>query len=257
MGQIKVFPTYNIYYIDNTYNMYRKKFFKYDHLRNLLRKGKIAHLLLLILDVIKHCEHLRWYEKIPPGGGTSNWRWNLWLELESLIGGGTSNWRWDPQLEVGPPKWMSHLQSEVSPPIGGPTSNQRSHIQLEVISLLDSKEVGCIFICSDIYNDDLYILDCDAADDSIGCVLSQKQSNVEKVIAYGSQTLGKSERNYCASDRELFAIKNFIECYKHDLLGCHFRVRSDHKALKLLFSMKEPKHHIAWWIEFFQSLILN
>ena len=35
-------------------------------------------------------------------------------------------------------------------------------------------------------DDDLYILDCDVADDSIGCVLSQKQSNVEKVIAYGS-----------------------------------------------------------------------
>ena len=49
-------------------------------------------------------------------------------------------------------------------------------------------------------DDDLYIIDCDAADDSIGCVLSQKQSNVEKVIAYGSQTLGKSERNYCATD---------------------------------------------------------
>ena len=35
-------------------------------------------------------------------------------------------------------------------------------------------------------DDDLYILDCDAADDSIGCVLSQKQSNEEKVISYGS-----------------------------------------------------------------------
>ena len=49
-------------------------------------------------------------------------------------------------------------------------------------------------------DDNLYIFYCDAADDSIGCVLSQKQSNVEKVIAYGSQTLGKSERNYCAID---------------------------------------------------------
>ena len=45
-------------------------------------------------------------------------------------------------------------------------------------------------------DDDLCIPD--VADDSIGCV--QKQSNVEKVIAYGSQTLGKSERNYCETD---------------------------------------------------------
>ena len=98
-------------------------------------------------------------------------------------------------------------------------------------------------------DDDLYILDCDAADDSIGCVLSQQQSNEEKVIAYGSQTLGKSERNYCATDRELLAVKYFMEYYKHYLLGHHFKVRSDHEALQWLFSMKEPKHWIARWIE--------
>ena len=32
--------------------------------------------LIFILDVIKYCDHPRWYEKIPPGGGTSNWRWD-------------------------------------------------------------------------------------------------------------------------------------------------------------------------------------
>ena len=71
-------------------------------------------------------------------------------------------------------------------------------------------------------DDDLYIMDCDVADDSMGCVLSQKQSNVEKLIAYGSQTLGKSERNYCATDRELLVVKNFMEYYKHYLLGSSF-----------------------------------
>ena len=64
----------------------------------------------IILDVIKYCDHPRWYEKIPPGGGTSNWRWHLWLEVRSPIGGDTSNWRWDLWLEV-------------RSPIGGPTSN--------------------------------------------------------------------------------------------------------------------------------------
>ena len=98
-------------------------------------------------------------------------------------------------------------------------------------------------------DDDLYTLGCDAADNSIGCVLSQKQSNIVKVIAYASQTLGKSERNCCATEQELLAIKCFMEYYKHYLLGCHFRVKCDHEALKSLFSMKEPKHHIAQWIE--------
>ena len=64
-------------------------------------------------------------------------------------------------------------------------------------------------------DDDPYILDCDAADDSIDCVLSQKQSNVEKVMACRSQTFGKSERNYCATDQELLAVKYFMEYYTY------------------------------------------
>ena len=40
-----------------------------------------------------------------------------------------------------------------------------------------------------------------------------------------------------------------MEYYKCYLLGHHFRVRSDHEALKWLFSMKEPKYQIARWIE--------
>ena len=91
-------------------------------------------------------------------------------------------------------------------------------------------------------DDGQFILDSDASDETIGAVLMQIQSGVEKVIAYGSQTLSKPERNYCATDRELLAVKYFMEYYKHYLLGRHFRVRSDHEALKWLFSLKEPKH---------------
>ena len=40
-----------------------------------------------------------------------------------------------------------------------------------------------------------------------------------------------------------------MEYYKHYLLGCHFRVRSNHEALNWLLSMKDPKHNIARWIE--------
>ena len=54
-------------------------------------------LLIFILDVIKYCDHPRWYEKIPPGGGISDWRWHLQLEVGPLIGGEISNWRWHLQ----------------------------------------------------------------------------------------------------------------------------------------------------------------
>ena len=98
-------------------------------------------------------------------------------------------------------------------------------------------------------DDGLFILDTDASDETIGAVLSQVQMGREKVIAFGSQSLWKSERNYCATDRELFALKYFVQYYKHYLLGRKFVVRSAHELLKWLYSLKEPKHRIARWIE--------
>ena len=94
-----------------------------------------------------------------------------------------------------------------------------------------------------------FILDTDASGTAIGAVLSQIQDGRERVIAYGSKILGKAERNYCVTDRELLAVKYFVEYYKHYLLGRTFRVRSDHQALKWLFSLREPKNRIARWIE--------
>ena len=98
-------------------------------------------------------------------------------------------------------------------------------------------------------DDGLFILDTDASDETIGSVLSQVQLGREKVIAFGSHSLGKSERNYCATDRELLALKYFVQYYKHYLLGRKFVVRPDHESLKWLYSLKEPKHRIARWIE--------
>lgn len=94
-----------------------------------------------------------------------------------------------------------------------------------------------------------YILDTDACGTSIGCVLSQVQDGVERVIAYSSKTLAKAERNYCVTERELLAVKYFIAYHKTYLLGRKFTVRTDHQALKWLYSLKEPKDRIARWIE--------
>ena len=94
-----------------------------------------------------------------------------------------------------------------------------------------------------------FILDTDASDFSIGAVLSQEQDGKERVIAYGSRTMLKAERNYCVTDKELLAVKHFIEYYKHYLLGRTFVVRSDHQALKWLFSLKDPSNRVASWNE--------
>ena len=121
MGHFKIHPFYVVFINKGlwlTQFMNHTSTYKV-HESSYLFFAPLYRLSLFILDVIKYCDHPRWYEKIPPGGGTSNWRWDLQLEVTPPIRGDTSNWRW-------------HLQSEVGPPIGGEISNWRSHLQLEV-----------------------------------------------------------------------------------------------------------------------------
>ncbi|XP_063420793.1 uncharacterized protein LOC134706010 [Mytilus trossulus] len=78
--------------------------------------------------------------------------------------------------------------------------------------------------------------------------LKKIQNEKEVVIAYSSRTLSKSERIFCTTIKELLAFVFFIKQYRHYLFGKKFQTRTDHKALKWLFSMKEPEGQTARWI---------
>ena len=62
-----------------------------------------------------------------------------------------------------------------------------------------------------------FILDTDAIDEGIGAVLSQEQEG-EKVIAYASKKLNKGQRAYCTTYRELLAVVEFVQHFRHYLL---------------------------------------
>ena len=87
---------------------------------------------------------------------------------------------------------------------------------------------------------DIFILDTDASDVALGAVLSQLQAGEERVIAYASHTLTKSERQYCVTRRELLAVYKYILHFKHYLFGKKFLVRTDHKALTWLLKWENP-----------------
>ena len=102
-----------------------------------------------------------------------------------------------------------------------------------------------------------FILDTDASATCIGAVLSQIQNNEERVICYGSKTMNRAQTRYCTTDRELLAVRYFVEYYKHYLLGRKFLIRTDHRALTWLLSLKNPKSRVARWIEILASYVFE
>ncbi|GBN15564.1 hypothetical protein AVEN_102145-1 [Araneus ventricosus] len=70
-----------------------------------------------------------------------------------------------------------------------------------------------------------FILDADASNEGTGSVLSQKIGNEECVIAYFSRNLGKPERNYCVTRKELLAAVKSMEDFHHYPYGRKFLLR--------------------------------
>src|SRR5580765_2349779 len=101
--------------------------------------------------------------------------------------------------------------------------------------------------------EDEFILDTDASNIGIGAVLSQKQDGSEKVIAYFSRVLSKSERNYCVTRRELLSIVDSIKFFRRYLLGRKFLIRTDHISLRWLMSFRDLEGQLARWLERLQQ----
>lgn len=64
-----------------------------------------------------------------------------------------------------------------------------------------------------------FILDTDASLFGIGAVLSQVQNGEERVIAYASRALNRSQRRYCTTRREFTLCNNFCTTFSSFSLG--------------------------------------
>lgn len=91
------------------------------------------------------------------------------------------------------------------------------------------------------------ILTCDASPVGVGAILSQKDKEGIKPVAFASRTLNDAERNYAQIDREALSIIFAVKKWHKYISGRPFKVITDHKPLLGLFGESKaiPEHASA------------
>jgi hypothetical protein len=79
--------------------------------------------------------------------------------------------------------------------------------------------------------------------------LEQVENGVRRPVAYYSKTLNKSQRNWPAYDKELYAIIQATKQWKPYLAGKKFTIYTDHMPLKYLHSKEHLPHRHADYLE--------
>ncbi|KAG5734888.1 hypothetical protein E4T56_gene13773 [Termitomyces sp. T112] len=100
-------------------------------------------------------------------------------------------------------------------------------------------------------NDSPFHVEADSSDFATGAVLSQQSKEDGKVhlVAFYSKSLNAVEWNYEIHDKEMLAIIQSFEEWRHFLEGAQhkFEVWTDHKNLEYFCSAKKLNQHQAWW----------
>lgn len=93
-----------------------------------------------------------------------------------------------------------------------------------------------------------FLLYTDASNYAIGAVLSQKdEENREYVISYASRLLKGAEVHYGISEKEALGIVWSVKYFRHYLYGKHFKIITDHSALKYIMNIQDANGKLARW----------
>ena len=90
------------------------------------------------------------------------------------------------------------------------------------------------------------VLKCDACESGMGAVLEQEQPSGQLMpVAYWSSRFRKYERNYSISEKEALSCVSAMVKFRKYLLGRHFTLQTDHKALETLLAQDKSTRTAA------------
>lgn len=93
-----------------------------------------------------------------------------------------------------------------------------------------------------------FVIQCDASKTGVGGVLLQyDDQGLEHPIAYVSQKLNKSQKNYTVTELECLAAIVSVNKFRPYVEGLRFRIITDHSSLKWLMSQKDLSGRLARW----------
>jgi len=90
-----------------------------------------------------------------------------------------------------------------------------------------------------------FVVTTDASKHACGAMLSQDHNGIQLPVSYASKAFTKGESNKSTIEQELTAIHWAIVHFRPYLYGKKFLVRTDHRPLTYLFSMKNPSSKLT------------
>jgi hypothetical protein len=75
------------------------------------------------------------------------------------------------------------------------------------------------------------------------------KNSVLRPIAYESQKMSKTEKNYSAQEQELLAIVHALKHFRGYVEGSPVLVRTDHESLKYFKTQRHVNRRLAWFVD--------
>jgi hypothetical protein len=94
----------------------------------------------------------------------------------------------------------------------------------------------------------------DSSSIALGAVLAQPGAgDIDHPISFATKKISTVERNHTTTEREGLAMVYALQKFRHYLLGGHFKMFTDHSALKYLVNKLVLGGRICRWLLLFQE----